>query len=248
MVRLEEFEATIADERRRDPGGPEAEEIALQLQRAARELLNRQAIHSDDRQLRTSYKLLNRQSYYFESLFDALGYRMRYDATYAYILLLPGEIDTGSRRGRVSKEETMLLFALRVIWEELSRDGEMDDFGRVETDTEVLYDRYKAMTTAELPARTRLKEYLATWKARGLLRLGEEDREEEILTFTITPVIRDLVTEELAEEVMTFLSRPDATAGGDVLEHLRDAEEAAQTRETEDPAPEADAQGSFADV
>jgi hypothetical protein len=218
MLRLQDFDEAIEQELRRNPDGPESDEIAELLQKSARELLSRQAIHADDHQLKTSYKLLRRHSFYFERLFEALGYQLTFDTSYSYCLLLPGSISTGVRRGRVPKDETVLLFALRVIWEEMSRNGDMDDLGRIEADTEILYDRYTAMSATEFPGKSKLRDYLNSWKARGILRVGEEDREEDILNFTIMPVIRDIVPARLAQEVEIYLANtPDDM---DVLEYI----------------------------
>jgi hypothetical protein len=226
MIRLDDFEEAIAFECRNNPDGPEEDDVALLMQKAARDLLNRQAIHGDDSMLKTTYRLLRRHSSYFERLFDGLGYRMQFDTSYAYALLLPGEIDVGSRRGKVSKEETLMLFALRVLWEECSREGEMDDFGRIESDTEILYDRFSAMTDADFPSKGRLKEYFNAWKSRGLLRVGAEDRDEELIYFTIMPVIRDLVTPDIAAEVEIYLASPEGSE--DVLTHIEEVRAAPQ--------------------
>ena len=184
----------------------DADEVARLLQKTARNLLARQVIHSDDNHLKSSYRLLRRHSTYYERLFDELGYKIVFDSDYSYILLLPGEIDSGSRRGRVSKEETLLLFALRVLWEEGVREGEMDDFGRIETDTEILYDRFTAMSGAEFPTPAKLNELFASLRSRGVLHVQKKNKEEAITLFVIMPVIGEIVTTDLAHEVETFLS------------------------------------------
>lgn len=223
---LEDLEAAAAREHRLNPDGPEEDEVIVLLQKAGRDLLSRQVLHGDDHR-RTSYRLLRDHRLYFERLFGALGFELKIDASYQYILLLPGEIATGARRGRLRKDETLVLFALRVIWEEGSRDGSMDDLGRIEADTELLYDRYVALGGNEFPPKTRLKEMLGDWSGRGLVRLGDEDREEEVTPITIMPVICDLVTEGIAREVLTYLEQGGAE-GSDVLEHIEAARVAAE--------------------
>lgn len=237
MLRLNDFADVIDKEARSGSKKLDVDEITLMLQKAARDLLSRQVIHSDDSQLKTSYRLLNRHSHYYEQLFDALGYQVKFDSVYSYILLLPGEINGGSRRGRVSKEETLLLFALRVLWEEGVREGEMDNFGRIETDTEILYDRFTAMSDAEFPTPARLGEHFSGLRSRGILRIKEKNKEEEFTLFVIMPVIREIVTADLADEVETFLA--GKSAHKEVFTHIAEAQsEQTESDPSEDPEEE----------
>jgi hypothetical protein len=229
MQHLAEFEDAIESERRKNPEGPEADEVMALLQKAAREILTKQVLHSDAHH-KTPYTLLWRHRTYFERLFSALGYELRYDSAFEYVLLLPGEIGTGSRRGNINKEETLLLFALRVIWEEGSREGDMDDFGRIEIDSQMLADRYTALAATEAPKKAQVKRLLEGWRTRGLVRMGEEDREEEVFPIVIMPVIREIVTEQVAREVEDFLASPGAK---DVFEHIEELRAAPAADETE---------------
>ena len=236
MLRLDDFTDVIDKECRGRRKKLDADEVALLLQKAARDLLVRQVIHSDDNYLKSSYRLLSRHSACYERLFDGLGYQIVFDSVYSYILLLPGENDSGSRRGRVSKEETLLLFALRVLWEEGVREGEMDDFGRIETDTEILYDRYTAMSDAEFPTPARFNEHFTRLKSRGILRVKEKNKEEEFILFVIMPVIREIVTTDLAREVETFLS--GNSDHKEVFAHIADASEGDPPEDQEEESTE----------
>lgn len=221
MQQLREFKDAI--ERQMEAAGERRseEEVVQALARASRDLLSRQTIHGDDRILSASYRLLWDHRRYFEPLFASMGFEIHYRQDYGYVLLQPGEIAVESRRGRIRKDETLVLFALRLIWEETSRDGDMDAMGRVETDSGALMDRYRILAQTVFPSLPRLREMMKDFKARGLVTLGEEDREEEVLPITVMPVIREIVTAQLAQEVMAYTA--DFVEGGqDVLEHLEE--------------------------
>lgn len=250
MIFLEDLEVALQKEckRRSDNGdNVDSDEVLELFQKAGRELLIKQVIHSDG-QRKSIYRLIVRHKDYFEILLNALGYHLKYDATYEYLLLLPGQDNVGSVRGQIKKDETLMLFALRVMWEEGSRDGEMDDLGRILVDTSMLIDRFITLGGREIPKKSRIKEMLTQWKSRGYILLGEEDQDEEVFPVEIRPVIRDLVTADLAEEVIQFLDNPPAN--GDVLTAIDDkraADQAASTvveEPTSDTAPSDDLFGS----
>jgi hypothetical protein len=235
----------LNDEIRRhlDREGEDRDEEALlrDFRRAARELLARQTVHVDDRAVSgAAYRTLWSGRRYFEALFDSLGYQLRYVSDYGYVLLLPGEIATGSRRGRIRKDETLVLLALRVIWDELSRVGEMDDYGRVDTETDALLARYRLLGRAEQPKLTRLREMLADFAGRGIVRLGEEDRDELVIPLTVMPVIRELVTAQMAAEVTAYAEAEAAgvETGGDVLDFMEAARRAAPASREAQADPE----------
>ena len=223
MLRLDDFNDVIDKECKDGSKKLDADEVALLLQKAARDLLTRQVIHSDDIYYKSSYRLLSRHSTYYECLFDGLGYQIVFNSGYSYILLLPGENDNGSRRGRVSKEETLFLFVLRVLWEDGMRESEMDEFGRVETDTEILYDRFTTMSDADFPTSAKLKEHFTSLKSRGILRVKDKNKEEEFILFVIMPVISEIVTTDLARDIEIFLS--GNSDHKEVFAHIADTSE-----------------------
>ena len=61
---------------------------------------------------------------------------------------------------------------------------------------------------------------LDLWKSKGFLRVGEEDREEEIFPVTITPAIQHLVTPDLVQEIQIYLDKQDPE--GDVFSSIEE--------------------------
>lgn len=234
---LDDLEKAISAERKRSSNAHDDDEIMRQLQRAGRDLISRQAIHFDDRLFQTSYRLLRDHQAYFNLLFEALGYEFVIAHDRGYARLGPGDVGTGQRRGTFRKDETMILFALRVLWEEGVRSGDADDYERVETDTESLVGRYTALGGGPLPSKARIMDTLRDWNRRGMLRLGDEDRDEENAPLMITAVIADLVTEDMAKGVLEYIaqSQEGTIAATDAIEHLQNRREAPLEPEA-DPA------------
>lgn len=193
--------------------------VVASFQKAARTLLARQALHADDH-LKSSYRLICRHEPYFSRLLHGFGYELTIDTHYEYIIVMPGGLQGATRRGRLKKDESLLLLTLRIMWEESSRDGEMDDVGRITVDTDSVLDRLTTLGGGEAPSKGRLKEMLDTWRSNGFLRVGEEDREEEILPITIMPAIRHLVTPDLVKEIELFLDMTDPES--DVFKSIED--------------------------
>ena len=204
----------------------DSDEIMLQFQRAGRDLITRQAIHHDDRYYQTSYRLLNDHHSHFADLFGALGYEFSISRDRGYVRLGPGEAGNGARRGRIKKEETLMLLTLRIAWEEGVRSGDADDYERVETSTAMLADRYTTLGGGALPSKSKVIEMLRDWAGRGLLRLGEEDKEAESAPVVITSVIADIVTEDMSKGVLEFISEigVQSSDADDAFEYLQSRE------------------------
>ncbi len=239
MILLEELEARVEKEKKDNPQAGEEDEIVVRFQKAARELLLRQVLHADDSQ-KTHYQIIARHRSYFKALMASFGYELTYDSTYQYFHLKPGQMDVESNRGKFRKDETILLFALRIMWEEGSRDGEMDEFGRIVIDTNLLLDRYMTLGGGEIPATGRVKDILNRLADRRFIRFGDEDKEEEIMEVIIMPVITELVSPDLARQVMEYAADPITgnPEGETVIENLEAQRVAAEEAAAEALAAE----------
>lgn len=221
---LQEAQAVIEAELRRARPGRKVgeEEIAAQLQTAAQVMLLHQVIYADTPGIGPSYDLLRRHRVYFGRLFESLGYELTFDVDTQSIALVPGELNYGWRQIRLKKDETLVALVLRLLLEEATGHGEIDDQGRVESDTDAFYDRYRTLSGEEPPAEARLAEILRGFQRRGLVRVGERDREEQITPVTVLPGIRSIVTERFAFAVADWCARAvrEAGAGDDVFTHI----------------------------
>ncbi|WP_209509488.1 DUF4194 domain-containing protein [Ruegeria sp. HKCCE4150] len=235
MMMLDDFERALDREikYRQNEGDSVSRDdddmIVDQFQKAARQLIEKQVLHADDR-MKSVYRLICRHEPYFDRLMHGLGYVLLIDSIYEYIIVMPGNIDGATRRGKLKKDESLLLLTLRIMWEESSRDGEMDDLGRIFIDTDALLDRLTALGGGDTPSKSRLKEMLDLWRANGFVRVGEEDREEEIIPVTIMPAIKHLVTPDLVKEIEAFLDAedPESDVFANIEKNRVEAEEAAR--------------------
>lgn len=227
---LSSLQSAIRAERQLNASAPDDDEIQVQMQRAGRDLIARQVLHYDDTHFQTSFRLLRDHKSYFKDLFEALGYEFAVVIDRGYIRLGPGDAGTGARRGkRVNKDETLLLFTLRTLWEESVRSGDAEDYERVETSTSTMADRFTTLGGGPgIPPRTRAM--LREWAGYGIIRLGVEDKDEESATLIITPVIADIVTEDMAQAVLEFIATSGASGSDDAFDFL-------QKRHADTPAP-----------
>lgn len=222
MKNLGDLDRAITLVQRRE-GGDEAE-IRDRLIRAARELLLRQCLYRYEHQQGGHYRAIEQSAEYFESLFAAFGYELRIRPDSGYALLIPMRTIITGRRGSISKDETLMLFTLRLMWEEGTRDFSMLEMGQIEVTLDDLDDRFRLLANRPVLAPGRGKEILKELQGRGLLKLGAYDPEEDSTTVTIYPTIREIVTPELARMVTAFAEGAEEEArrlrarGDDVIE------------------------------
>lgn len=218
------------------------------LIRAARELLVRQCLYSYESQQGNHYRVIESSVDYFESLFGAFGYELRIRPDSGYVMLVPMRSIIAGRRGSISKDETLMLFTLRLIWEEGMRDYSMLETGQIEVTLDDLDDRFRILANREVIAQGRLKEILKDLQGRGLVKVGTYDPEEDSTALLIYPTIREIVTPELARMIAAFAegseeeARKLRTQGDDVIEWVNVArsldEPTAVPTDADDPTNE----------
>jgi hypothetical protein len=192
MLELEEVRELL--EGRRDPP-VEKDDIEVAIQA----LLAHQIIYPDTSLLRRDiYDLIRRHSIFFERYFNAMGVRLTIEASTGMIALVRGRNRYGWQFMRLRKDETLTMLALRLALDEGFRAGLMDDMGRVETNTDEIFDRIRTLAKAEPPSQQRLEEILKWLRKRGGILLHEPDRFERVTPLTILPGMRILVDDEFA--------------------------------------------------
>jgi hypothetical protein len=194
------------------PGGaiqgrrPTAEE----MRRALQVLLTRQCLYASTPGLGRTYEIVRAYASFFERYFGALGYRLvlsprdqmvalsvpredaRYDAVYE----------------RLHKDETLVLLALRLLWEEALGSQNIGDGGVLETTTGDLVDRIRAVTQADPPEEARLLDILRMFQRQGAVRVGQRDRIEKVSPLTVLPGVCVLVPDSYLEELLTWAASP----------------------------------------
>jgi hypothetical protein len=112
------------------------------------------------------------------------------------------------------KDETAVLLAFRLAYEEAFRAKQFNELGAVETTTDELYDKLAIIGGIEIED-ARLKEILAFLKRKGVIEIGERDPVERVIPLTILPGIEIVVPSVYVEQVrMAAEAVPPAAAPG----------------------------------
>jgi hypothetical protein len=188
------------------------------IEGAIQALLAHQIVYADTPGFRRDhYDLIRRSSVFFERYFNAMGHRLVIEPAAGMIALAPGATRYGWRMSRLHKDETLVMIALRLALDEGFRGGRMDESGRVETNTDEIYDQIRTFAGAEPPARPRLEQILKWLRRHGGALLGERDAAENVTPVTVLPGIRILVDDIFIDNVAKWIEQGGA---GDLFDAL----------------------------
>jgi hypothetical protein len=213
---LRDLSKLIDDE---DSEGGDGDQLEKELRQAAQQLWRAQFIYESDWRMKTSYEVLRRHIGYFENLFDALGYRVVGRPNDGYVGLVATELPP---RQSMKLDESLLLLVLLLVlllhYEEAFTRFEAKEFGEVEVDSEQILQIYEDRTHRERPNFGRLKEILAGFRQRGLVRI--EDQDEKNFILFLRPALPIVVSKDTLGSLEEFVSRstaatakPDAECG-----------------------------------
>ncbi|GJE59327.1 DUF4194 domain-containing protein [Methylobacterium trifolii] len=192
---LEAFRAIVDGDEPPPPGArePDAEELA----RALQVLLKAQVIYSNTPGIGRSYELARHYAPFFTDYFACLGYAYAISHRDQMVsLTLPAQApryDVGAERLR--KDETLVLLALRLAYEEGLRDHRVTTDGVVECTTDDVIEKIRTAARSDPPEEGRLIEILRLFSRRGGLRLGERDGRERITPVLVLPGILVLASD-----------------------------------------------------
>ena len=200
MLELDEVRELMEGRRGNPPVQKNAIEIAIQA------LLTHQIVYPDTNLLRRdTYDLIRRHNTFFERYFSAMGVGLSIEPSTGMIALTRGPNRYGSQLNRIRKDETLIMLALRLTLDEGLRAGLMDDMGRVETNTDELFDRIRTLAKVEPPSEARLEEILKWLRKRGAVLLHDADRIERVTPVTVLPGTRVLVDDEFAVSLTKWI-------------------------------------------
>jgi uncharacterized protein DUF4194 len=200
MLELEEVRELLDGRRGAAPVEKDDIEIAIQA------LLTHQVIYPDTSLLRRdTYDLIRLHSLFFERYFNAMGVALTIDPPTGMIALVRGRNRYGWQFNRLKKDETLIMLALRLALDEGLRAGQMDELGRVETNTDEIFDRIRSLAKVEPPGETRLEEILKWLRKRGAVLLHDSDRIERVTPLTVLPGIRIMVDDEFAASLTRWI-------------------------------------------
>ena len=192
-------------------GRPSAEEMTRSLQ----VLITRQCVYSHTPGIGRTYDLVRAYPTFYERYFGALGYRLEMSARDQMVaLVVPGdEPRYDGMFERLRKDETIVLLALRLMWEEALRAHALGDAGVVEETTDGLVDRIETATQGPPPDEVRLLEILRRFQRNGAIRLGERDRVGRVSPLAILPGIAVLVPDSYVEDLLAWVATPSGERG-----------------------------------
>lgn len=214
-------------------GNPPVEKDEIEI--AIQALLTHQIVYPDTGLLRReTYDLIRRHNTFFERYFNAMGVGLTIEPSTGMIALTRGKNRYGWQLSRLKKDETLVLLALRLSFDEGLRAGLMDETGRVETNTDEIFDRIRTLAKAEPPGEARLEEILKWLRRRGTVFLHDPDRIERITPITILPGIRILVDDVFTEALTRWVDQ----GASDEFFSWQAAQDKPPTDEPSDPSPD----------
>lgn len=187
-----------------------------ELTRALQVLLTRQCVYSHTPGIGRTYEIVKTYAPFFEAYFGALGHRLIVSQRDQMVALsVPRESRYDTVYQRLSKTETIVLLALRLMWEEAVASQDIGEGGIAESTTGDLIDRIKSVTQSEPPEEAKLAEILRLFQRHGAVRVGERDRVERVSPLSILPGVSVLVPDNYLEELKLWAAAPDTQSAAD---------------------------------
>lgn len=212
MVELREFSQIVDGEWPETPVGakvPSADELTSAIQ----VMITRQVIYASTPGLGGTFEIVNTYGSFFARYFKAMGLRFVSSPRDQMVALsVPqGETRYDAVYERLNKDETLVLLALRLIWEEAVANQDIAEGGICETTTGDLVDRYKTASHLEPPNEGRLMDILRLFQRRGGVRVGKRDRIERVTPISILPGVVILAPDNFLDDLKLLAAAPSTT-------------------------------------
>lgn len=182
--------------------GLELDEIAF----ANSYLMNYQFVfHNGNGTDRKVFNLVTRYQSLFENSFELFGKKLVVDQEHGYIGFKPDK----KRYNQISKVQSMILLALRIIYHKKRVSGNSDN-GTVLISGSELSEVYKSFTDRdELTAHAlSFETALKPIEQKRIIKLSsDKDTETDFRDIFILPSIQEVVDEEFAQGIMDKINR-----------------------------------------
>lgn len=200
----------------------DGQHTAEEFEAAAYRLVVEQVIYYADRHSRTAYWMIERYERDFKQALAPLGIMIEVNRQLRYVFAQPRH----EKAGTASVLQTVLALVFRAIYDEAARIGQLTDDGEVVCDLVELEEKYRLMTSRELPAKGELDSLMKTMKRWGIARKSEElggDGDDGLATsqpymVVIRPAIVNLLGEAALQRLAQWhvvTSSDDATNEGE---------------------------------
>lgn len=178
---------------------------AQELEAAAYRLVVEQVLYYADRHSRTAYWMVERYERDFKQALAPLGIAVEVNRQQRYAYALPRHLKTGT----ASIAQTVLALVLRAIYDESARIGQLTDDGEVICDLVELDEKYRLMTSRDLPAKGELDSLMKTMKRWGIAKKSDEQASDGVdetaaaqpYAVIIRPAIIDILGEAALQRI-----------------------------------------------
>jgi hypothetical protein len=201
---LDAFRAILDGDEPPPPGSPAPSEE--ELTRALQVMLKGQCVYAATPGIGRSYELARHYAPFFRDYFACLGYRFEvaHRDQMVFLSLPPDGVRHDAQGERLRKDETLVLLALRLAYEEGLRDSRVATDGTVDCTTDDIADSIRSAARSDPPDEARLIEILRLFSRKGALRLGERDRLERVTPLTVMPGIAVLSPDAWMDQVRAW--------------------------------------------
>lgn len=189
---------------------------AQELEATAYRLVAEQVLYYSDRHSRTAYWMVERFERDFKHALAPLGVTVEVNRQKRYAYALPRH----PKAGTASVAQTVLALVLRAIYDESARLGQFTDDGEVVCDLVELDEKYRLMTSRELPPKGELDALVKSMKRWGIAKKSEEQvgdgdelTDSQPYVVIIRPAIVDLLGEAALQRIADWRVANPATAG-----------------------------------
>ena len=201
---LDAFRAIVDGDEPPPPGARAPDEA--ELTRALQVLLKSQCVYAVTPGIGRSYEITRHYAPFFQNYFACLGYGFEVSHRDQMVFLrVPSDgVRHDGQAERLRKDETLVLLALRLAYEEGIRDHRVTTDGVVECTTDDIAESIRTAARSDPPEETRLTEILRLFARKGALRLGERDKVERITPLMVLPGIAVLSPDAWMEQVRSW--------------------------------------------
>jgi|AGTN01.1.fsa_nt_gi hypothetical protein len=201
------------------PEPPTEEEVT----RCIQVLMSRQCIYPHQQSLARTYNILACHDYqeFFRRYFAVMGLEFHFDTRSRMVALrFPGadkkRYDWQAQK--LKKDETLVLYVLKLAYEEGFRANAMGARGEVEITSDDLIDKLDVVAGVQIDE-TRLNAILDMLKRKGVVTVGERDPIDRVRPLTILPGIEVACPEAYMQAVADWAAgQPQAGAAGPAAE------------------------------
>ena len=210
------------------------------IRQALQALLMHQILYRDWPLSGGPFNTVHRHRSFFDRYVAAMGAELVFEHRVGMIAMRPATSQYGWRQNRLKKDQTLVLLALRYLYDEGMETSQMTGDGRIETTTDHVHDLISTGVGEAPPEESRLTEILHGFHRKGLVRLGKRDTAERLTPLTVLPGVRILVSDVYVQAVADWVERgaPDGT--DDFFRHITERVAGNQMAPADDPATDGD--------